>query len=140
MKIPLGKDAKDGYTEVDDDRLDLLSAKWYLGGSGYAQSSKGEYLHHKIIGGSKKGHYLDHISRDKLDNRSKNLRYVTASENAFNSGARKANKCGYKNINWDSANNKWRVTLRVQGKTINYGRFKELKDAIKTRDKLIQSL
>ena len=36
--------------------------------------------------------YVDHINRDKLDNRAENLRWVTASQNNLNSSMRKDKK------------------------------------------------
>lgn len=49
-----------------------------------AVDSKNTYLHHLVLK-PKKGFHIDHINRDKLDNRSCNLRWVTPSVNTKNS-------------------------------------------------------
>jgi hypothetical protein len=41
---------------------------------------------------------VDHINRNKTDNRVENLRWVTCSENCINRGIPKNNTSGYKNI------------------------------------------
>ena len=41
---------------------------------------------------------VDHINRIRTDNRVENLRWVTLSENQLNTGIRKDNKTGVKNI------------------------------------------
>jgi len=42
--------------------------------------------------------HVDHINRDKSDNRTENLRWVTRSENQQNIGKKSSNKIGHKNI------------------------------------------
>ena len=42
-------------------------------------------VHQMIIGKAPKGFVIDHINRNKLDNRRQNLRFVTPSENTLNS-------------------------------------------------------
>jgi len=59
--------------------------------------------------------YIDHINKDKNDNRIINLRSVTNQQNAFNSNAK-----GY---TWDKQTNKWRVKIVLDGKNIHIGRF-----------------
>jgi hypothetical protein len=65
---------------------------------------------------------IDHINRDRSDNRIKNLRSVTNQENQFN---RKSVK-GYC---WDKTNNKWMSKIKKNGKTINLGRFNTEEEA-----------
>lgn len=76
-------------TAVDDDIADALEGKSLsLGSHGYAQSffaGRVDVLHRWIMGCRKgDGRIVDHINRDRLDNRRQNLRLVSASENNQN--------------------------------------------------------
>lgn len=55
-------------------------------GSGYAQLNKynGRWvgLHHGVVGHPPEGYQVDHINGDKLDNRLRNLRFITRQANA----------------------------------------------------------
>jgi hypothetical protein len=75
---------------------------------------------------------IDHINRDKLDNRIENLRWADNFEQAQNTGVSKLNKLGHKHIS------KYRKSFRVQI-IINYiivfeKLFKTLEEAIIARD------
>ena len=69
-----------------DDLPHLERIRWYLN-CGYAYgriNHKIISLHSYIIGKAPKGFHIDHINRNKLDNRKENLRIVTARENILN--------------------------------------------------------
>lgn len=51
----------------------------------YKVGHKHYSVHQLIMGKAPKGFCIDHINRNKLDNRRKNLRFVTYSENSINS-------------------------------------------------------
>lgn len=66
---------------------------------------------------------IDHINGDRTDNRISNLRLATNRENARNQRRRMTNKSGHNGVYWDSATNKWRAQITLNGKTYALGRF-----------------
>jgi hypothetical protein len=58
---------------------------------------------------------VDHINRDKLDNRVENLRIVTQQQQTFNRGAK-----GYC---WHKQLNKWQSAIALDGKSIYLGLY-----------------
>ena len=74
--------------------------------------------------------FIDHIDRNRSNNKIENLRSVTKSQNQWN---RKPNKnhssSKYKGISWDKQNQKWKVRIRINGKRINLNYFKSETDA-----------
>lgn len=98
----------DTYVMVEKEDLPIVSKyKWYLE-RGYAITSiknKRMMMHHLILGKPAPGMSVDHINRDRLDNRRENLRFVTNSENSRNrtrgKGYRKRGS-GYEAYMWVS--------------------------------------
>ena len=71
--------------------------------------------------------FIDHINRNRLDNRLQNLRWVTILENNINRSLRKDNKTGIQNIIWDKSRKKFRVESKYYN--IPSKRFNNLEDA-----------
>lgn len=71
----------------------------------------------------------DHINRVKDDNRIKNLRDVTRSQNKQNMLACKSNKCGIKGVYWSERYERWMAEIGHQGKQIRIGQYKTIKEA-----------
>lgn len=67
---------------------------------------------------------IDHISRDKLDDRWVNLREVTRSENLRN---RRYAKSGAKGVY--ASNGRWRASVREGDETVNLGSFSTVQEA-----------
>ena len=63
-------------------------------------------IHQLIMGDAPDGMVVDHINRDKNDNRRANLRFVTVRQNGQNQGLRKNSLSGFRG-----------VTLSRRGKT-----------------------
>ena len=72
---------------------------------------------------------IDHINRNRQDNRLVNLRDTTRSENARNTGARPNSSSGIKGISWDKLCKRWRVQMRANGKQTYIGVFKTIEEA-----------
>ena len=87
------------------------------------------YLEHRIIylmhnpnwDITKLSQQIDHINRDRDDNRIENLRLVTHQENQFNQNARGYSYC--KRVK------KYRAYITIDGKDINLGNFDYATDA-----------
>jgi hypothetical protein len=107
---------------VDDftyDRLNLHN--WSLNDSGYATT----YINpemvsmHSLIMNAQKGQRVDHINRNKLDNRIENLRFSTRSQNAANKGKPNiVSTSKYKGVHRDSRTSQWIMQITCDGKTI----------------------
>ena len=130
IKLTQGK-----YALVDDEDFSWLNQwRWDFDGR-YARRREGGkkiYLH-QVIQDNQSGKLIDHINRNKLDNRRANLRNVSPRINIINSKLRNTNKPGYKGIWFCKDRNKWQVSITVNYIKIHLGTFKELNDAIKVR-------
>ncbi len=59
---------------------------------------------------------IDHINRNSLDNRLKNLRPATRSDNCKNRGKRSDNTYGITGVYWQKTRQRWQSTIDSQGK------------------------
>lgn len=138
--IPIfGKDATGSsqiieYAIVDPEDFDrLIKCKWFLDKSGYAKTrnrEKGENcLMHRIILNLKVGDGIvtDHINRNRLDDRKKNLRQCTPQENARNRKVLNNKTSKYKGVVFIKSLKKWQCTITIisDGSKLNGGFFKD---------------
>lgn len=93
----------------------------------YLGNKKYEYLHRHILK-AKKGEIVDHINRDKTDNRRENLRIVSAKLNSYNKEIK--NDLG-RGIYFDKCGNRYRACISHNNKTLKLGSFKNIIDAKK---------
>lgn len=90
---------------------------------------------HRLIIGAKVDENVDHINGNKLDNRRKNLRIATKSQNAVNRPKFIKNATSkYKGVHWYRSYVKgktphWRAEIRFHRKAIRLGRFETEKEA-----------
>lgn len=99
--IPLGVDAKDGYTIIDTKYSYLGEYLWHMDDKGYASgyiNKKRIFLHRAIIGEIPNKMVIDHINRTPLDNRIENLRVVSVRDNVMNSFTAFKNTSEYKGV------------------------------------------
>lgn len=88
---------------------------------------------HRLITDNKYG-IVDHINRNKLDNRRDNLRDATKQDNALNKdGVISTNTSGYTGVYFSKQHNKWVAQICVNDRIIYLGIFKDKNDAIFTR-------
>ena len=73
---------------------------------------------------------VDHLNRDKLDNRVTNLRYATEHENSLNKGKiHKTTSSQYKGVYLCKRSNKWRSMIQYNRKKYYLGTFTDEEDA-----------
>jgi hypothetical protein len=97
------------------------SRPWFHDEGGYAACIDGR-MHTLLLGVLG----VDHANRDRLDNRRKNLRAATPSQNVMNTGKRRNNTSGYKGVDRRPAG--WRARCRAAGVT-HFGGFHETAEA-----------
>lgn len=76
---------------------------------------------------------IDHIDRDKGNNRINNLREVSRSCNNKNSGNMKNNKSGIKGVCFSRSHKKWQTEITVNGNAKHLGFFEKKIDAAHAR-------
>ncbi len=119
------------YSSEDADLFE--NCKWRIGTGNYVMRGerhgyKGKYLNiyfHKMVG-ERMGLdtinlFVDHINRNKLDNRRSNLRSATWSQNNANSN-KPRNKTGYKGVY--PSKKRWYANIQVNKVPIYIGSFK----------------
>lgn len=108
---------------------------WNLNSNGYVVSViKGKSIPmHKIIMPDKKFEVVDHINRNKMDNRKDNLRYTTYMVNAQNRSLSSRNTSGHTGVY--KFKNKWQASIKANNKTYFLGYFQSKEEAIVAREK-----
>lgn len=119
----------------------LMQWKWSYGSLGYAFRTKDciRTVMHRVIlerMGYKDFAETDHINRDKLDNRRKNLRPATRQQNMWNKGLQRNNTSGY--IGVQRSGNKWTANVTEGGKMKRLGSFDDPKEAAHIRDEFVK--
>lgn len=66
---------------------------------------------------------VDHINGNRDDNRAKNLREATGSQNQGNSKCRKHSASGLKGVQFDKNRRMWRAYIKIGHKVKTLGRF-----------------
>lgn len=111
-----------------------------VGSHGYLAVSvdSKKYLNHRIIWlwmiGSWPEEQIDHIDKDRLNNKWMNLRDVSASTNMFNRDDLPSGS-GEKFIYWQNHKKPWKVIVtQGRGCTSNLGSFKTKEEAVEIRN------
>lgn len=72
---------------------------------------------------------IDHIDGNKLNDRQDNLREATRAQNARNVGRTRANKSGYKGVDWFAPQQKWRARIKADTMSKFLGYFDSPEEA-----------
>lgn len=87
-------------------------------------------------------HYIDHINRNKSDNRISNLRLVDCAMNMHNIGVRKVNTSGYVGVYFmrGAKLKQWSAYAKIRGVNHYIGSFMTAKEAGDARTAFIQRM
>lgn len=118
------------YALIDDKDFEKVSIrKWSYHHTGYVVGGYPQVSLHRFIMDAGNRQYIDHINRNKLDNRRKNLRFCTPTQNQYNSIPKRAKLP--KGLYWRGDRRAWVVRIKSEGKRLFIGYYKRLGDARK---------
>lgn len=121
--------------------LKILDYKWYLNSNGYPATynfGRALSLHKFLYPNLEKGLVVDHINRDKLDNRLENLRIITQKENSYNRNKNSNSKNTYKGIK--KSGNTFTATVNKDGQKYEINNIPDEKEAAKIYDAMAEEL
>jgi hypothetical protein len=122
------------FAWVDPADADLVeSYRWYSSHNGYAMSTargRPTLRMHRLVMGLGPGdpRRVDHINRDKMDNRRANLRLVTTAENGQNVPAR-GGSSRHRGVSWVTRLRRWRAEVVLAGRHHFLGHFDDEDEA-----------
>ncbi len=102
-----------------------LALRWRLDARGYVirYSERRIRLARAVMGNPPPGFVIDHISRDKLDNRRTNLRFVPRAGNAQNKSAYRCNVTGFRGVYRRPDTGRYLAHAAVNGRLHRLGYF-----------------
>lgn len=126
----------------------LIQWKWHVmfnGRQWYAirtlsKPSGKKVLMHRVIlerMGFKNFKQGDHKDGNGLNNKRRNLRPATVSQNQYNRGKPINNTSGFKGVSWSSQKQKWRSRIYINGKDIHLGFFNDKEIAAKVHSQAV---
>ena len=130
----------DGSTFIfDKEDFELVSPyRWRKDCKGYIwyrNPSKNITIRlHRLITDATDGQ-VDHINRDKSDNRRCNLRMATPSENAINRKLRVTSTSGVTGVTFSTQTNSWRAYITIDKRQVHLGFFDTKEEALEARTK-----
>ena len=120
-------------------RVKVGDAAGCPGGDGYLQIRIQSRLYqaHRLawlyMNGEWPTDQIDHINRNRSDNRIANLREVTNKQNMQNAGKSSNNTSGHTGVRWYRWASKWLAHIKHNYKQIHLGYFDDLEEAIAAR-------
>tara|TARA_R110000772_G_scaffold2089_3_gene7252 strand:+ start:124 stop:612 length:489 start_codon:yes stop_codon:yes gene_type:complete len=124
------------YYKKNNKEFGSKSSNGYLRGKVNSKS----YAIHRLIWLMKFGDFpllqLDHVNRNRLDNRMSNLREASNAQNNIN----KPPKGKFKGVSFEKSRGKFRAYTTKGGKTVHIGRFDCELEAAKAYDKRVREI
>jgi hypothetical protein len=96
------------------------------------------YLIHRLVFLMHHGYLpelLDHIDRNKLNNRIENLREANKELNSWNRDRQANNTSGHRGVSWNKNAGKWHAYIKIKGKRIHLGLFNTVDEARQVYEK-----
>lgn len=120
--IPL---TKGRVTIIDSEDYGVLSRYQWMCHCGYVRRvEKGKTIHmHRLLMNCPDNFEVDHINRNKLDNRKSNLRIVTRQQNMCNKTRYAGSSSKYKGVSWHSKDKIWNAQIRLDRKIYYLGAY-----------------
>lgn len=91
------------------------------------------YLAHRLawlyVNGDWPKKEIDHLDRNRENNRISNLREVTRSENLANKSLYRSSKTGLRGVHWHKQHRKFCASIQINGKRRHVGLFKTANEA-----------
>lgn len=117
------------------------SYQWSVGRHGYVASGAGknQILLHRLIINAKSYESVDHINRNRMDNRIANLRIVSNQQNSVNRPKQINNMSGYKGV-CKLSDGTWQAQIGYKGKSIYLGKFSNALSAAHSYDLAAKTL
>ncbi len=120
------------------------NSKGYLYVSLLAKTRKHKSVHKLVyetfFGAVPKGHDINHIDGNPLNNRLDNLECITHRQNLQCQNKRRNSNTGESNILFDKIRNKYKVDFKINNVYTHFGRYNTLKEAIKIRNMVNKKL
>ena len=127
---------------LDDEDYEWLNQwKWYAVSCGWSFYAARSRRHnspptrmHRLILGAQSGQLVDHRDGDGLNNQRANLRFATHRQNSTHRIRGPRNRSGYRGVSWDKSSNKWRASIRLDGRVVHLGMFTDPVEAAHAYD------
>lgn len=122
------------YALVDPADVEFVNRwTWRLSKSGYAvrfDTSRNQtaYLHRELLK-PEPSLVVDHINRNKLDNRRENLRSLTPSQSNHNMPAQRSSSSPHRGVCWDTRAGRWLASAQKDRRHVHLGHFDDEDEA-----------
>jgi len=129
------------YFDADDfDKI--KSFTWYISGKDKLKTCINTYGKplYKFVLSAPSGYEIDHVDRNRLNNRKSNLRICTHQQNQFNQDLQSNNSSGVIGVRFYKARNKYVARIKFCGRDIHLGYYENIKNAMQARNEAARLL